>query len=107
MDRNYNGNKEYSDSLLHKQMTISSTGKDMLVQFLTDNEHTDLGFRASFRYIVIDKNQNCAIWLYWLNKTSQLLKSPEYPTIECSWIITAPIDNAIIIQFETFGVKCI
>ena len=84
-------------------MTISSTGKDMLVQFLTDDNSVLLGFRASFHYIPIEPN--CANWL---NMTALLLKSPDYPTIDCSWVITAPsIDSTIVINFETFEVKCI
>ena len=84
-------------------MTISSTGKDMLIQFLTDDSYVSLGFRAYFHYIPIDPN--CANWL---NMTAQLLKSPEYPSTDCSWVITAPsIDSTIIIHFETFEVKCI
>ena len=83
-------------------MTISSTGKDMLVQFLTDDQIVRDGFRAKFHYIPIESN--CANWL---NMTTQLLKSPDYPTINCSWVITAPlIDDNIIIHFETFEVKC-
>ena len=86
-----------------EKMTISSSGKDMLVQFLTDDEHVNQGFKAYFNYIPIDPN--CANWL---NMTAQLLKSSDYPTIDCSWVITAPtIDSTIIIHFETFEVKCI
>ena len=88
---NFNSNK----------MTISSTGKDMFVQFLTDDYGTEKGFKAYFHYIPI--KPNCANWL---NMTAQLLKSPDYPTIDCSWVITAPtIYNTIIIHFETFDVK--
>ena len=81
-------------------MTISSSGKDMLVQFLTDDFAVELGFRAYYHYIPIASN--CANWL---NMTSQLLKSPDYTTIYCSWVITAPSrDSTIIIVFETFEV---
>lgn len=84
-------------------MTISSSGKDMLVQFLTDDQFFFRGFRAYFHYIPIEPN--CANWL---NMTAQLLKSPDYPTIDCSWVITAPsTDSTIIINFETFEVKLI
>ena len=84
-------------------MTISSSVKDMLVQFSTDDDQVYLGFKAYFHYIPIDSN--CANWL---NITAQLLKSPDYPTIDCSWVITAPsTDSTIIINFETFEVKCI
>ena len=84
-----------------KKMTISSTGKDMLVQFLTDDYAAEMGFKAYIHYMPIESN--CANWL---NMTFQLLKSPDYPTIDCSWVITAPtIDSTIIIQFEIFEVK--
>ena len=82
-------------------MTISSTGKDMLVQFITDHEYVNSGFKAYFHYIPIDTN--CAKWL---NMTAQLLKSPNHPTIHCSWVITAStIDSTNIIHFETYEVK--
>ena len=82
-------------------MTISSIGKDMLVQFITDDFAVEKGFRAYFHYIPIEPN--CANWL---NMTAQILKSPDYPTIDCSWVITAPsIDSTIIIHFETFEVN--
>ena len=93
LDKNFN----------HKKMTISSSGKDMLVQFLTDDEDVEKGFRVSFHYIPIEPN--CANWL---NMTAQLLKSPEYPTINCSWVITASSTGSnCTIYFETFKVKCI
>ena len=84
-------------------MTISSTENDMLVQFTTDDYALNKGFKAYFHYIPIDSN--CANWL---NITAQLLKSPDYSTIDCSWVITAPTtDSTIIIHFEIFEVKCI
>ena len=67
-------------------MTISSIGKDMLVQFITDDFAVEKGFRAYFHYIPIEPN--CANWL---NMTAQILKSPDYPKINCSWVITAPL----------------
>ena len=82
-------------------MTISSSGKDVLVQFLTDGKNVDGGFRAYFHYMPIVPN--CANWL---NMTAQLLKSPDYPNIDCTWVITAPtIDSTIIIYFELFQVN--
>ena len=84
-------------------MTISSTGKDMLIQFLTDDSYVSPGFRAYFHYIPIEPN--CANWL---NMTAQVLKSPDYPTIDCSIVITAPsTDSTIVIHFEMFEVKYI
>ena len=82
-------------------MTISSSVKDMLVQFSTDDDQVYLGFKAYFHYIPIDSN--CANWL---NISAQLLKSPDYPTIDCNWVITAPsISSSITIDFEIFEVK--
>ena len=84
-------------------MTISSTGKDMLVQFLTDDYLVWNGFRAYFHYVTVESN--CENWL---DRTASLLKSPDYPTIDCSWVITAPsIDSTIIIQFASFEVEYI
>ena len=74
----------------------------MLVQFLTDGEETFKGFTASFHWMPIDPN--CANWL---NISTNVLESPDYPTINCSWVITAPlINDDIVIHFETFEVKC-
>ena len=75
----------------------------MMVQFLTDNEDVQRGFRAYFHYIPIEPN--C---VNWLNMTAQVLESPDYPTIDCRWVITAPSTNSFIyIHFETFEVKYI
>ena len=60
LDRNFN----------QRRKSISSTGKYMLVQFLTDNEATFKGFRAFFHYVPNEKN--CAK----LNKTTQHFEFP-------------------------------
>ena len=73
----------------------------MLVQFLTDKEIVFEGFSAYFHYIPIEPN--CEKWL---NMKAQILKSPDYPTIDCSWIITAPSRVSFIdIYFETIEVN--
>ena len=92
LDKNFN----------FKKITISSSGKDMLVQFLTDDYMVFWGFKAYFHFIPIDSN--CENWL---DRTASLLKSPDYPAIDCSWVITAPsIASTIIIQFASFEVEC-
>ena len=97
--------KLFSNSFSHsnyKLITISSSGEDMFIQFLTDYSSVTRGFRAYFHYIPIEPN--CANWL---NMTAHLLKSPDYPTIDCSWVITAPsIGGTILIHIESFEVKC-
>ena len=75
----------------------------MLVQFVTDYQQSQRGFSASFNYIPIEPN--C---VNWLNMTAQVLKTPDYPTIDCSWVITAPSpDSYIVIHFENFEVQYI
>ena len=75
----------------------------MLVQFLTDDIAVERGFLAYFHYIPIEPN--C---VNWLNMTAQVLKTPDYPTIDCSWVITAPSpDSYIVIHFENFEVQYI
>ena len=82
-------------------MTISSTGKDMLVQFLTDDVDTLKGFTASFHYMPM--KPNCENWL-----NLPALESPDYPTTDCSWVITAPsIASTISINFKTLEVQYI
>ena len=72
----------------------------MLVQFVTDNDYSYFGFSAKIYYTLI--NPICKDWL---NITSGLLSSPSYPTIDCSWVITASMGSTISIQFHTFEVK--
>ena len=73
----------------------------MLVQFVTDDQFVWDGFRANFQYIPIEPN--CANWL---NMTAHFLRSPDYSTINCTWLLTAPsIDSTIIIHFEAFEVE--
>ena len=75
----------------------------MMVQFLTDNVDVQIGFIAHFHYIPIEPN--CTNWL---NMTAKLLKSPESPTIDCRWVITASsIDSTIVIDFDSFEVNWI
>ena len=72
----------------------------MLVQFVTDDTSTWTGFSAKIHYIPI--NTICEDWL---DIDSRLLNSPEYPTQDCSWVITVSISSTISIQFHIFEVK--
>ena len=71
----------------------------MLVQFVTDHEWTWYGFSAKIHYTPI--NPICKDWL---NITSGFLTSPDHPTMDCSWVITAFMGSTISIQFHTFEV---
>ena len=72
----------------------------MLVKFVTDHEWTWYGFSAKIHYTPIN-----AFCKDWLNITSAFLTSPNYPTIECNWLITVSMSSTISIQFDTFEVK--
>ena len=89
LDQSFNG----------KTKSFSSSGSHMLVQFVTHNEVTWLGFSAKIHY-----RPNNPICKDWLNITSGFLSSPDHPTINCSWVITASMGNIISIQFHLFEV---
>ena len=72
----------------------------MLVQFVTDHVWTHAGFSAKIHYTPINP-----ICKNWLNTNSGHLNSPEYPTHDCTWVITVSLSSTISIQFHTFEVK--
>ena len=72
----------------------------MLVQFVTDHGSVYFGFSAKIHYTPI--NPICKDWL---NITTGFLTSQNHPTMDCSWVITAPMGNTISFQFHTFEVK--
>ena len=85
---------------VYQRKTISGTGKYMATQFITDDHAVQRGFRTYFHRIPIDP-----ICSEWLNPTSLILASPEYPNMDCTWIITAPIGTTMSINFQNFKVK--
>ena len=89
-DTNFNGNTK----------SISCTGNNMLVQFMTDHMHTWFGFSAKIHHQPI--NPICMVWM---NITSGFLNSPNHSTRNCSWVITASLGSTISIQFQVFEVK--
>ena len=91
----------YSDYLCsNKKKSISSSGSYMLVHFETDHMHSSNGFSAKIHYTPITP-----ICKDWLNITAGFLTSPSYPTIDCSWVITASFGSIISIQFHVFEVR--
>ena len=72
----------------------------MTIQFITDDFEGKQGFKAYFNRISIDPN--CS---QWLNTTSLILASPEYPNMNCIWIMTASIGSNMSINFQIFEVK--
>ena len=82
------------------EKTFSSSGYQMLVQFVTDHEGTSTGFSATIHYTPINP-----ICKGWSNITSGFLTSPNYATLNCSFVITSSMGSTISIQFHTFEVK--
>ena len=82
---------------VYQRKTISGTGKYMTIQFITGS--VERGFRTYFHRIPI--NPICSEWL---NSTSLILASPEYPNRNCTWIITASIGSTMSINFQIFEV---
>ena len=72
----------------------------MFVQFVTDHKISSSGFTAKFYFTPIIPN--CKDWF---NITSRILTSPDYPTMDCSWIISTSMGSTISIYFHTFEVK--
>ena len=72
----------------------------MTIQFITDDLAVQTGFRTYIHRIPVDRN--C---FDWLNTTSLILASPEYPNMDCTWIITASIGSTMSINFQFFEVK--
>ena len=84
----------------HETISISSTGRHMLVNFVTDHEVIRYGFSAKIHYMPINP-----ICKNWLNTATRFLTSPNYPALNCSWVITASIGSTILIQFQAVEVK--
>ena len=71
----------------------------MLVQFVTNHENVQMGFSAEIQYVSINSICND-----WFNINTRFLISPEHPTMDCSWVIIAPMGSTILIQFHAFEV---
>ena len=80
--------------------TVSSTGEYMSVQFQSDDQEVWHGFRAYFNQM--HTISNCADWLD-INALS--LTTPDYPTINCNWMITTSMGSTISINLHGFEVK--
>ena len=72
----------------------------MTIQFITDDQAVKQGFKTYIHRMPVD--QNCVDWL---NTISLILASPEYPNMNCTWIITASIGSTKSIKFQIFEVK--
>ena len=73
----------------------------MSVQFQSDDMQVWYGFGAYFNQMPIS-NANCADWL---NMNTLTLTTPDYPTINCKWIITTSMESTISINFHGFEVR--
>ena len=74
--------------------SISSAGKSIFIDFT----QADGQFVATIKYN--KKNPDCQSWL-----DSNMLMSPNNPTINCSWIITRKFGSYISLDFKFIEVK--
>ena len=81
LDMNFNGKKK----------TISSSGSQMLVQYVTQGP-VGYGFVIKIHHMPV--NPTCKEWFDFDNK---ILTSPEHQSITCSWVITTSIASRISI----------
>ena len=72
----------------------------MSVQFVTDHDATSYGFSDKIHHTPISP-----LCIDWLNIAFKFLISPDYPTMPCSWVITASTGSTITIRFQRFEVK--
>ena len=87
-------------NFIGKTQSISCTGTYMLVQFVTDHQWSGYGFSTKIHHTPIDP-----ICKDWLNIATGFINSPDYPTLDCSWVIIASLGSTISIQFQVFEVK--
>ena len=72
--------------------SISSSGKYMFIEFKKQKAGM-VEFGASIEYKKIDSS--CQFWMH-----SNVLMSPNYPTINCSWTITRKFGTYITLDFS-------
>ena len=78
--------------------SISSSGKTMLIVF--KNTYVLETFTGSIKYKKI--NPDCHSWI-----DNNMLMSPNYPNINCSWLITGKVGSYIKLDFIFIEVKTI
>ncbi|XP_069077871.1 embryonic protein UVS.2-like [Pleurodeles waltl] len=103
----YDGNNKASPVLLRKACgtrqlpPFTSTGKEMLLEFVTDGSITANGFRASYDNVV------CG---YTFTSSPGTVSSPNFPNnysnnMNCSFYIVAPDGYKVSLTFTSFDVE--
>ena len=85
---------------------ISSTNKNMLVEFISNGVWEFTGFSVFIHYSPLPSKE-CEKGLDMITKTIQ---SPNYPdlynnNLDCKWLISAPYGSHIILEFLQFDVR--
>ena len=78
---------------------IVSTGNNIYIEFMSDNDGDRKGFNASIS--TMKKDPICQLSLDYLNLK---LKSPNFNK-ECNWLITAQTGQHVILKFSTLDVS--
>nr|XP_018667767.1 CUB and sushi domain-containing protein 1-like [Ciona intestinalis]XP_026690631.1 CUB and sushi domain-containing protein 1-like [Ciona intestinalis] len=100
--------------------TTTSTTSVMMLNFLSDNSRTDVGFRGFFQEVpgllilntsttATPARERCAFVLQ-ANETIQTFASRGYPgnyrdNERCTWTILAPVGHLIILEIQTLSTE--
>lgn len=103
---NPDGNSSDQNGKLPEELTVSSSGPEMLLHFQSDPQITGKGYKA-----IVQVNQDhwhSATQCWQHDKEAQTLKSPEYPNNyppdrNCSLLLRAPAEtDKIALIFDSF-----
>ena len=82
---------------------ISSSGKSMFIEFKT---HMEVWFNQNAKFTALIKhnkiNFDCQTWI---DIKKNILMSPNHPSINCSWLITANVGSYIALNFKFIEVN--
>ena len=78
--------------------SISSLGKSIFIDFKKHDKYGTVEFLAFIKYNKI--NPDCQSWL-----NDDILMTPNYANINCSWIITRKFGTYITLEFSFIVVK--
>lgn len=90
----------YGNSNHRLLRSISSTGKNLFIDFKKQNYVGNVEIIALIKYKKID-----SVCQTWLNLKDNILMSPNSSNINCTWLITQSIGSYITIDFTFFEVS--
>ena len=90
----------YGNSNHRLLRSISSTGKNLFIDFKKENDVGNVEIIALIKYKKMD-----SVCQTWLNLKDNILMSQNSSNINCTWLITQSIGSYITIDFTFFEVS--